>query len=65
MNRVTANNNLDVTRFGALTYLAFRSAPSHFAGADTVLHVVKSRDEQSWESVGRFALGRDLRCRAS
>ena len=56
-----ANNNLDVTRFGEFTYLAFRSAPSHFAGADTVLHVVKSRDEQSWESVGRFALGRDLR----
>ena len=30
-----SNNNLDVARFGGRTYLAFRSADSHFAGDST------------------------------
>jgi hypothetical protein len=57
----TANNNLDVVRHGGLTYLAFRSAPSHFAGSETALHVVRSADEQSWQWVASFAERRDLR----
>jgi len=56
-----SNNNLDVTRFGGRTYLAFRSADSHFAGDSTVIHVVSSADERSWRPEARFALGRDLR----
>src|SRR5262245_49899887 len=56
-----ANNNLDVTRFGGRTYLAFRSADSHFAGDSTVIHVVSSDDEQAWRPEARFAQGRDLR----
>jgi hypothetical protein len=56
-----SNNNLDVARFGGRTYLAFRSADSHFAGDSTVMHVVSSDDERSWRREARFALGRDLR----
>src|SRR5262252_9552579 len=56
-----SNNNLDVTRFGGRTYLAFRSADSHFAGDTTVIHVVSSDDERAWRPEARFALGRDLR----
>src|SRR5262245_9233109 len=56
-----ANNNLDVTRFGGRTYLAFRSADSHFAGDSTVIHVVSSDDESAWRPEARFAIGRDLR----
>jgi hypothetical protein len=56
-----SNNNLDVTRFGGRTYLAFRTADSHFAGDTTVIHVVSSDDERAWRSEARFALGRDLR----
>jgi hypothetical protein len=56
-----SNNNLDVARFGGRTYLAFRSADSHFAGDSTVIHVVSSDDERSWRREARFALGRDLR----
>jgi hypothetical protein len=56
-----SNNNLDVTRFGGRTYLAFRSADSHFAGDSTVIHVVSSDDEKTWRPEARFALGRDLR----
>src|SRR5262245_47577306 len=56
-----ANNNLDVTHFGGRTYLAFRSADSHFAGDSTVIHVVSSEDERAWRAEARFALGRDLR----
>jgi len=56
-----SNNNLDVTRFGGRTYLAFRSADSHFAGDTTVIHVVSSDDERSWRREARFAIGRDLR----
>src|SRR5262252_4404338 len=56
-----SNNNLDVTRFGGRTYLAFRSADIHFAGDTTVIHVVSSDDEQAWRPEARFALGRDLR----
>jgi hypothetical protein len=56
-----SNNNLDVTRFGGRTYLAFRSADSHFAGDTTAIHVVSSDDERTWRPEARFALGRDLR----
>lgn len=56
-----SNNNLDVTRIGGRTYLAFRSADSHFAGDTTVIHVVSSDDERTWRPEARFAIGRDLR----
>ncbi|MFO0549500.1 MAG: hypothetical protein U0271_14000 [Polyangiaceae bacterium] len=56
-----SNNNLDVVRWDGWVYLAFRTAPSHFASKDARLVVVRSRDEVDWELVHVFARGRDLR----
>jgi hypothetical protein len=57
----TANNNLDVTRHEGRVYLAWRSAPSHFASADVTLHVASSEDELTWRHEATFSLGHDLR----
>jgi hypothetical protein len=56
-----ANNNLDVVRHQGRVYLAFRTAPSHFAGPEPSVEVVSSEDERSWRFEGSFKLGRDLR----
>jgi hypothetical protein len=57
-----ANNNLDAVRHSdGRVYLAFRSAPNHFASPDTEVFVVSSADERTWQLEARFALGTDLR----
>jgi len=56
-----SNNNLDVVRHDGRIYFAFRTAPNHFAGTDTVLYVVSSDDEQSWRFETKIALATDLR----
>ena len=56
-----ANNNLDVTKHEGRYYLAFRTAPTHFASIDVRLYVVSSSDEQHWRFETEVALGRDLR----
>lgn len=56
-----ANNNLDVVRHDGRVFLAFRTAPSHFASADVALYVVSSEDEQAWRFEGRITMQTDLR----
>jgi hypothetical protein len=56
-----ANNNLDVIRHEGRTYLAFRSAPDHFANVEARLEVVSSADEHHWVHETTVALGSDLR----
>jgi hypothetical protein len=57
-----SNNNLDAVRHGdGRVYLAFRTAPHHFASPHTVIQVVSSADEESWRFEGRFHVGSDLR----
>jgi len=57
-----SNNNLDAVRHSdGYVYLAFRTAPHHFANPDTAIYVVRSRDEVTWAFEARFALGTDLR----
>ncbi len=56
-----ANNNLDVIQHDGSVFLAFRTAPSHFASADATLHVLRSTDEQVWTHEWSLNLGRDLR----
>jgi len=57
-----ANNNLDVTWHEGRLWLAWRSAPTHFASADTRMHVVsRLPDEATWRDEGTFHLGTDLR----
>ena len=56
-----AHNNLDIIWFEDRLFFAFRTAPSHFASADTVLYVVSTADHQQWRFEGRFTEGVDLR----
>jgi hypothetical protein len=57
-----SNNNLDVVRHtDGRVYLAFRTGPHHFANPDTVIHVVSSSDEETWDHEASFALETDLR----
>lgn len=58
---LASNNNLDVVRHGGRVYLAWRTAPDHFAGADTVMYVVSSDDERTWTFELEVALGTDVR----
>ena len=56
-----ANNNLDVVRHEGRVYLAFRTAPTHFASPDTAIYVVSSIDQQTWDFEARFTKATDLR----
>lgn len=56
-----SNNNLDALRHDGWVYLAFRTAPHHFASPHVAIYVVRSRDEIRWELEARFHLGADLR----
>jgi hypothetical protein len=56
----TSNNNLDVVAFQGRTFLAWRTAPSHFASSETVMYVA-SQGPEGWRYEGQFALGTDVR----
>jgi hypothetical protein len=56
-----ANNNLDVVAHDGRTFLAFRTAPSHFATPEALLYVVSSVDQVNWEFEGEFSFNTDVR----
>ena len=56
-----ANNNLDIVMHGGRMFLAFRTAPSHFASSETILYVVSTTDEQTWRYEGQLSMNTDLR----
>lgn len=59
-----SNNNLDVILHRGALFLAFRTAPTHFASADTLVHIVRADDPErhaTWTHEATFALGRDAR----
>lgn len=56
-----AQNNLDMIWHEGRLFFAFRSAPNHFASADTVLYVMSTVDQVNWQYETSFALGTDLR----
>lgn len=56
-----SNNNLDVIRFGGRVFLIWRSAPNHYAGTETVMHIVSSTDELSWTDEMSYTTGTDIR----
>lgn len=56
-----SNNNINVTSFEGRYYMAFRTAPSHFASEKTELYVVSSEDQKEWQFEAVFALGTDIR----
>jgi hypothetical protein len=57
-----ANNNLDVVEHEGALFLAFRTAPDHFASPDAQLHVLRSDDDgESFLLEQTLAVGTDLR----
>lgn len=58
---MNSNNNLDVVVHDGRVYLAFRTAPDHFAGPETVIYVVSSEDELDWTYETELTLDTDLR----
>ncbi len=57
-----SNNNLDAAFHRGRLFLAFRSAPSHFASPDARIYVISSDDGGAdWRHEATFKKGRDLR----
>jgi len=56
-----SNNNLDIAWYDGRIFLAFRTAPTHFASSETVMYVVSTTDEVNWRYEGTFAQDTDLR----
>jgi len=57
-----SNNNVGIWLDGDRLLMGWRSAPTHFAGPDAVMHVVSSTDlGQTWEFEATWALGSDVR----
>ena len=56
-----ANNNLDLIEYRGRYYLAFRTAPNHFASKKTMIYVLSSSDLKEWELEKQVHLSNDLR----
>ena len=56
-----SNNNLDLVKFKGRYYLAFRTAPTHFASKKSTMYVVSSADLDTWKYETEIVPGRDLR----
>lgn len=60
--RQHSNNNLALARFQGHYYLAYRSAPTHFASPKTQMIVLSSKDDgQNWVIEKSIEAGTDLR----
>ena len=57
----TSHNNLDIVWHDQRLFLAFRTAPSHFASDQTILYVVSTADHRDWRFEGAFKENTDLR----
>ncbi|MFH1466377.1 MAG: hypothetical protein ABIO70_18480 [Pseudomonadota bacterium] len=56
-----ANNNLDVLDVDDTIFLAWRTAPTHFASEEATIYVVSSTDEEQWGYETTVHLGTDVR----
>jgi len=57
-----SNNNVAIARHDGRLYLAWRSAPTHFASSETRLYVVSSADEgKVWRFEDKIELRADVR----
>ena len=57
-----ANNNVAIVQASGRWFVAWRTAPTHFASDQTALQVMSSADDgATWEHEATFALGTDTR----
>jgi hypothetical protein len=56
-----AVNNVDLTLYKGRYYLAFRTAPTHFASPKVRLYIVSSADMEHWDYEWEVHLGSDMR----
>lgn len=56
-----SNNNLDLVKYKDRYYLAFRTAPTHFASKKVVIYIISSKDLETWEYESEIKMGRDIR----
>jgi hypothetical protein len=57
-----SNNNVAIHEFEGRLYLAFRTAPTHFASAKTLMHILSSSDQgQNWILEKTIQEGSDVR----
>lgn len=56
-----SNNNLDLVKYKGKFYLAFRTAPTHYASTKVKFYVVSSYDLDKWEYETEISMGRDMR----
>jgi len=56
-----ANNNLDIVKHNGRLFLAFRTAPSHFASEEATLYIMSTDDEVTWDFESKILMGTDLR----
>lgn len=56
-----SNNNLDLVHFNGKYFLAFRTAPTHFASKKAVMYVVSSTNLENWNYETEIKLESDLR----
>ena len=61
INCKRSNNNLDIAFFKNKYYLAFRTAPTHFASKKTIIYIVSSIDLKNWTFEKEIKLGTDAR----
>lgn len=60
-NVQVSHNNLDAIAYQGAIFLAYRSAPSHFASTETKLTVLRTTDLRSFTTEATFQFQRDLR----
>lgn len=59
----TSNNNVALAIAGGRTYVAWRTAPTHFASIDAAIHVISADepDARVWTHEASFTVGADVR----
>jgi hypothetical protein len=62
LNIGASNNNVSIARHAGALFMAWRTAPTHFASAETEMHLVRSRDDgRTWDWAHTIAMGTDVR----
>lgn len=56
-----SNNNLDIVEYKGRFYVAYRTAPTHFASKKTMTYVMSSDDFENWRYECEFWVGADMR----